>query len=164
MPRLITGSRCAAALLLMVTGLAAGCSDSTTTPTTPTNPITDTLTGTIAQSSVSIQPFTATAAGTVTATLTALGPDSTSTVGYSLGTYSGTTCAVVLDNPVGVQGSILTANAATTGSFCVRLYSVGAIAAGTYRVLHRDRRAPLSRYRADALRALAPQPDISAAS
>ena len=89
MPRLITGSRCAAALLLMVTGLAAGCSDSTTTPTTPTNPITDTLTGTIAQNSVSIQPFTATAAGTVTATLTALGPQDQS----RLDTASGLTAA-----------------------------------------------------------------------
>ena len=130
MPRLTTGSRCAAALLLMVTGLAAGCSDSTTTPTTPTNPITDTLTGTIAQNSVSIQPFTATATGTVAATLTALTP-STITVGYSLGTYNGTTCQVVLDNPAGVQGSILTATAATAGAFCVRLYDVGAITAGT---------------------------------
>ncbi len=163
MPRLITGSRCAAALLLMVTGLAAGCSDSTTTPTTPTNPITDTLTGTIAQNSVSIQPFTATAAGTVTATLTALTP-STITVGYSLGTYSGTTCAVVLDNPVGVQGSILTANAATRRILLRPPVRRRRHRGGHDGVLHRDRRAPLSRYPADALRALAPQPDISAAS
>jgi pimeloyl-ACP methyl ester carboxylesterase len=125
------GSRLAAALLLIVTGLAAGCNDSSTTPTTPTNPVTETLTGTITQNGVNVQPFNAAAAGTVIATITTLAPDSTITVGFSMGTYSGTTCQVVLDNPVAVQGAILTANAATAGSFCVRLYDVGKIAAGS---------------------------------
>jgi len=130
MPRLTIGSHLAAALLLLVTGLAAGCNDSTTTPTTPTNPVSETLTGTITQNGVSVQPFNAAAAGTVIATVTTLAPSS-STVGFSMGTYSGTTCQVVLDNPAAVQGSILTANAATAGSFCVRLYDVGSITAGT---------------------------------
>jgi len=131
MPRLKIGPRRAAALLLVVTGLAAGCNDSTTTPTTPTNPVTETLTGTLTQNGVNVQPFNAAAAGTVTATITTLAPLSTITVGFSMGTYSGTTCQVVLDNPAGVQGSILTANAATAGAFCVRLYDVGKITAGT---------------------------------
>ena len=106
MPRLTIGSHLAAALLLLVTGLAAGCNDSTTTPTTPTNPVSETLTGTITQNGVSVQPFNAAAAGTVIATVTTLAPSS-STVGFSMGTYSGTTCQVVLDNPAAVQGSIL---------------------------------------------------------
>jgi hypothetical protein len=131
MSRLRNGSRLAAALLLMATGLAAGCDDSTTTPTTPTNPVTETLTGTITQNGVSVQPFNATAAGNVTATVTALAPLNTIIVGFSMGTYSGTTCQVVLDNPAAVQGSILTANAATAGAFCVRLYDVGNITAGS---------------------------------
>ena len=38
MPRLITGSRCAAALLLMVTGLAADAATRTPTPTDPDEP------------------------------------------------------------------------------------------------------------------------------
>ena len=130
MPRLKIGSRRAAALLLVLTGLAAGCNDSTTTPTTPTNPVSETLTGTITQNGVSVQPFNAAAAGTVIATVTTLAPSS-STVGFSMGTYSGTTCQVVLDNPAAVQGSILTANAATAGAFCVRLYDVGNITAGS---------------------------------
>src|SRR4051794_2781403 len=79
MPRLTIGSRLAAALLLIAGGLAAGCNDSTTTPTTPTNPVTETLTGTITQNGVNVQPFNAAAAGTVTATITTLAPVSTTT-------------------------------------------------------------------------------------
>jgi hypothetical protein len=118
-----------AALLLAASGLLAACSSDTTTPVTPTNPVTETLTGTVAQNSSSVLPFNATAAGTVTATLTTLAPLSSITVGFSLGTYSGTTCQVVLDNPAGVQGSILSGNAATAGAFCVRVYDVGNITA-----------------------------------
>jgi hypothetical protein len=91
MSRLTTRSRLAAALLLILSGLAAGCNDSKTTPTTPTNPVTQTLTGTITQNGVSVQPFNATAAGAVIATVTKLAPDSTITVGFSMGTYNGTT-------------------------------------------------------------------------
>ncbi len=131
MQRLTTGARLAALMLAAAT-LIAGCGSDTTTPTIPTpNPVTETFTGTVAQNSVTIQPFTATAAGAVTATLTTLGPLSTITMGFSLGTYSGTTCQVVLDNAAAVQGSILTATAATQGTFCARVYDVGNITAGT---------------------------------
>ncbi|HEY7055946.1 MAG TPA: hypothetical protein VH814_13340 [Steroidobacteraceae bacterium] len=118
-----------AALLLAASGLLAACSSDTTTPVTPTNPVTETLTGTVSQNSSSVLPFNATAAGTVTATLATLAPLSSITVGFSLGTYSGTTCQVVLDNPAGVQGSILSGTAATAGAFCVRVYDVGNITA-----------------------------------
>jgi hypothetical protein len=129
MQRLITGMRLGG-LLMAVCGLVAGCgSDTTTTPTAPTTTITNTLTGTVSQASASVQTFSATAAGTVTATLTSLSPLSTITVGFAMGTYSGTTCQVVLDNPGGVQGAILTGNAATAGTFCVRVYDVGNITA-----------------------------------
>ena len=128
MQRLLNGT-CLAGWLA-VCGLATACgSNTTTTPTAPGTSITEMLTGTVGQNSASVLPFTATAAGQVTATLTTLAPLSTITVGFSMGTYNGTTCQVVLDNPAGVQGSILTASAATAGTFCVRVYDVGNITA-----------------------------------
>jgi hypothetical protein len=131
MQRLISGVRLAA-LILAGSTLIAGCGSDTTPSTLPTpNPVTETFTGTVSQNSVTIQPFTANAAGAIAATLTTLAPLSTITMGFSLGTYSGTTCQVVLDNAAAVQGSILTGTAATQGSFCVRVYDVGNIAAGS---------------------------------
>ena len=58
-------------------------------------------------------------------------PLSTITMGFDMGTYSGTTCTVSLANAAAVQGSILTATAATAGTFCVRVYDVGNIPAGS---------------------------------
>ena len=131
MQRLISGVRLAA-LILAGSTLIAGCGSDTTPSTLPTpNPVTETFTGTVSQASATVQPFTANAAGLVTATLTTLGPLSTITMGFDMGTYSGTVCTVNLANAAAVQGSILTATAATAGTFCVRVYDVGNIAAGS---------------------------------
>ena len=86
MQRLISGVRLAA-LILAGSTLIAGCGSDTTPSTLPTpNPVTETFTGTVSQASATVQPFTANAAGLVTATLTALGPLSTITMGFDMGT------------------------------------------------------------------------------
>jgi ABC-type nitrate/sulfonate/bicarbonate transport system permease component len=115
------------AIVLATLVAACGSSSNPTTPT-PTQ-ITDTLTGTVNQNGAVVQTFTTTTSGTVTATLTTLAPVSTITVGFALGTYNGTTCQVVLDNPLAVQGSILTGTAQTAGTFCARVYDIGNITA-----------------------------------
>ena len=89
------------------------------------------MTGTIAQNGVSIQPFTATAAGTVTADPHGPDPQPPSRLDSAWGLHSGTTCQVVLDNPVGVQGSILRQASRPPDPVCVRIYDVGAHRGGT---------------------------------
>src|SRR5450756_640694 len=75
--------------------------------------------------------------GPLTATLTAVGPDSTQTVGFSLGTLNATlnVCTAVLDNPAALQAFALNATVSTIGTYCVRIYDNGnvatAVTAGT---------------------------------
>src|SRR5215510_9926838 len=79
----------------------AACGD-TTTPTAPAPTIiTSTFSGTLIQSSAGSFSFTTLTGGAVNATLTTLGPDSTKTVGLSLGTFvtATNTCTVIMDNP-----------------------------------------------------------------
>jgi hypothetical protein len=115
----------AAIALIPVLG---GCGSASTAPT-PTNPITETFSGTINQNSAVTNTFTTTTSGTVTATLTSLTPLATVQVGFALGTWDGTACQVVLVNPAGTTGSQLQASASTKGNYCVHLYDVGNITA-----------------------------------
>ncbi|PYR95423.1 MAG: hypothetical protein DMF84_00965 [Acidobacteria bacterium] len=119
-------------LLCAIAALAGACGS--TTPTTPTTPtlVTDTFTGTLAQNGGVTHQFTIGAAGTITATLTSVGPDSTKTVGFSLGIVIGTACQAVLANDAAVQTKSLSSSAQLGGSgFCVRVYDVGSITADT---------------------------------
>jgi hypothetical protein len=116
-------------LLAALAALAGGCGG-TTTPTTPTvNPTTDTFTGTLAPANANTHTFFTFAGGSVTATLTAVGPDPTQTIGFSLGTFNATTsvCTVVLDNSAALQAFKFTATASTLGTFCVRVYDNGSV-------------------------------------
>lgn len=122
----------AGALLCALVALSAACA-STTTPTTPTTstPTTETFTGTLAPNSANTHSFTATVGGDIVATLTAVGPDNTKSMGFSLGTFNALTnvCTVVLDNPAAMQSFSFSAKAATTGTFCARLYDNGNVKA-----------------------------------
>ncbi len=109
------------------------CGDSTS-PTTPTSPspttpatTTETFEGTLTPNGARTFTFTAGTAGTVTATLTTLAPDPATPVGLALGTWSGTTCQIVLANDNAVQGTVVTGAVSGAGNLCVRLYD----AAGT---------------------------------
>jgi hypothetical protein len=118
----------AGALLCGLTALSAGCAG-TTTPTTPTTTTktTDTFTGNLAPANANTHSFVTIIGGEINATLTAVGPDNTQSMGFSLGTFSALTnvCTVVLDNPAASQGFTFNATAATTGTFCVRVYDNG---------------------------------------
>jgi len=105
---------------------------STTTPAQPTpNPVTETFSNTLAPNGAFTHTFTASASGTVTATLTSVTPDNTVSIGFSMGTWlaATSTCSAVLANDAAVQGATLSASAATSGNFCVRLYDVGHVTA-----------------------------------
>jgi hypothetical protein len=119
-------------LLCAVAALAAACGSST--PTTPTPPTltTDTFTGTLTQNGGVTHTFNVTVAGTITATLTTIGPDSTKTVGFSLGILLGTVCQAVLVNDAALQTNALSAAGQPGGTgFCVRVYDTGSITANT---------------------------------
>jgi hypothetical protein len=118
-------------LLCAMVALAGACGSST--PTTPTPPplTTDTFTGTLTQNGGITHTFNISAAGTVTATLTAIGPDSTKTVGFSLGILIGTVCQAILAVDAAVQSMALQGNGTPGGTFCMRVYDTGSVTADT---------------------------------
>jgi hypothetical protein len=111
----------AGVLLCALVALSAACA-STTIPTT-----TETFTGTLVPGSGNTHSFVTTIGGNVIATLTAVGPDNTKSMGFSLGTFNVLTnvCTIVLSNDAATQGFAFNATAATTGTFCVRVYDNG---------------------------------------
>ena len=115
-------------LLCGIAALVGGCADETILPNAPTEiEFTDTFTGTLAPANGATHAFGTITGGKVTATLTAVGPDATKNVGFSLGTFNAALniCTVVLDNPAALQATAFTAVASTGGNYCVRVYDNG---------------------------------------
>lgn len=126
-----------ALVALAVAGTMAGCGDTETQPTptpTPTN-FTDTFSGTLTQNGAATYTFLALASGQVTASIAALTPD-TAVIGFSLGTWSGSTCQTILANDRATLSSRLIGQINATGTFCVRVYdALGSVAdPATYEV------------------------------
>jgi hypothetical protein len=120
---------------------ASACGDDTTTPTEP-DPvsITETFAGTLTPNDAESHPFSS-QRGTVTATLLSItpDPDSTATIGFSLGTWNGLLCAVVLSNDKAISGTSIIGTVNGTGNLCVRMFDIGTIAqplAYEVRVIH----------------------------
>jgi len=115
---------------VLVAGLVvAGCNDTKTSLGPTPVPITEAFTGTVNPAGGETHAFTTLTGGTIKAVLTAVGPDSTKNVGFSLGTFNPTlnTCAAVFDNPAATQAFEFNATASTIGSYCVRVYDNGGI-------------------------------------
>ena len=109
---------------------SAACGDnSTTTPIAPSTPqVTETFPGEINVNGAMTFPFTVSTGGFVTATLTAVGPDSTTIIGFSIGTLNNNVCTVTglgmyLDNAV--QGATILGSVSAPGTLCLRVYDVG---------------------------------------
>ena len=118
------------ALACALAALVGACS--TATPTTPSGKTTtDTFTGTLTPNSANTHVFVVAAAGNITATLTSVGPDATQTVGFSMGTYSALTnaCTIVMSNDAALQTFQLKGVASTNGSYCMRIFDNGTVAA-----------------------------------
>jgi hypothetical protein len=117
----------ACGIVLAALGAVAACSD-TVTPLTPTSAtITETYSGTLIPASAGVFSFTTLTGGSVTATLATLGPDSTKTVGFSLGTFvtATNTCTVIMDNTAATQAFAFNAQTSSIGVYCVRIYDNG---------------------------------------
>ena len=118
-----------AALLLALAAGACSSDNNNNTPTAPTTPttVTETYADTIARNGARTHNFSSAASGTVTATLTTLSPDSALKVGFSLGTWNGQNCQLVITNDAATQGTVVTGGVSSLGSLCVRIYDVGNI-------------------------------------
>jgi len=124
------------ALLLLAPLIASACGsdDPIDTGTEPTPiSITEPFSGNLNPNGSRTHPFSVARAGTVTARITALAPDDTLGVGLDLGTWNGSTCAVIIRN----SNASLTANSSATGTaqqtgqFCVSIYDIGKLTAST---------------------------------
>ena len=121
-------SRFPLAALVAAVLFSSACSNTPTTPTTPTaTTVTDTFSGTLNRNGASSYAFSVSAAGFVYATLTSVA-DSTTVLGLSLGTWTGTSCTVVLSNDQAVQGTTVTGSVTGLGTLCARVYDVGKVA------------------------------------
>ena len=117
--------------LLLVVPLAlvvSGCGDSTDPITIPTPiEVTESFSGTVGQGGVSYHVVDA-RVGTVTLTMTAIGPDSSATVGMSIGVLNSIACTAVMENPTARVGSQLVGTATGATTLCVKLYDAGTVA------------------------------------
>jgi len=129
-------------LLVPVLALAAACGDDNnnltpTGPSTPPTVLTETFSGTLLKNAAYTHPFVVSDAGDVSVfLLQSVDPahpeNNAIPIGVSLGTWNGTSCAVVIasDNvlPVSRNDPLkgrLIGRATAAGNLCVRVYDVG---------------------------------------
>jgi len=124
-------------LITALVAASAACNNNSnpTIPTPTPNPTTETFPGTIDVNGAATFPFTIATGGFVTATLTSVGPDSTTLIGFSIGTVSSTGgCSVTgsglfLDKAA--QGASIVASVTIPGTLCLRVYDAGTLTGPT---------------------------------
>jgi len=121
------------ALLLTVLALAAaGCDDATTaTSPTVTSPVTETFSGQFVPGGTAARAFTAASSGAVSITLTQIGPPADAVVGLGVGIPQSTGAGCLLTQTIhtGASSSPQITVSVDAGSYCVRLYDTGTLAA-----------------------------------
>lgn len=118
------------AILLLAVCAAACDDDIIDTPITPTLPKTESFAGVVTQNGAQTHNFEVGAAGAVVATLKTIGADNTLIVSFALGTWTGTSCSIVLANDAATGGAILNGTMTGIGTLCARVGDVGNVAAG----------------------------------
>jgi hypothetical protein len=121
-----------AAITLLAAAAAAACHSTTTTAPTTTaaapSTLTDTFTGTIAQTANMSFPFTVAATGNVQVTLTDVEPLTTMALGIAIGSWDGTTCTPgVATTDHAKSGVVALTGTAVAGSYCVQVSDAGNI-------------------------------------
>jgi hypothetical protein len=120
------------ACTLLLPLVTAGCGGDIQTLLAPTpDPVivTETFTGTLTRNGAASHafPINFSTGGDVTAVLRTLAPDDTTVVGFSLGTFNGTSCQAVIANDRATATASLLGRATSSGSLCVRIYDVGTV-------------------------------------
>ena len=113
---------------VLVLALAACGDDEPLTPTNPTPPptFTENFSGTLNRNGGQTHSFSSQASGTVTATLLSVAPDPEVVIGFSLGTWNGSLCQVILRKDSAKQGDVITGAVSSFGSLCVSVYDAAA--------------------------------------
>lgn len=118
---------------LVATVTLAGCGSDNPidTPTTPTQPtqVTETFSDSLNVNGARTHSFPVERAGQVSAQLKSLSNQS-ATIGLSLGTWNGQSCAIIISNTNAVLNTTVLGTASTSGQFCVWLNDVGKLTAG----------------------------------
>jgi len=107
--------------------LSAAACGADTTPTSPTETVTEDYSGTLAPSGTNTHTFTVRASGTLTVILNSVAPLSTLAIGVSIGSWDGTNCTVLAANP-NARASTTTAalsGSANQANFCLQVYDSG---------------------------------------
>jgi hypothetical protein len=117
--------------IVLLAFVAAACDDEDpTAPISPTLPKTESFSGVVTQSGATTHNFDVGAAGSVVATLKTIGADNTLVVSFSLGTWTGTACSIVLANDAATGGAILTGTMTGIGTLCARVGDIGNVPSG----------------------------------
>ncbi len=118
----------AVAIVALATG-AAACDDPGPTAPIIDTPVVETITetysGTLARNGAVTFPFAVSAAGAATASLAGILPDNTVALGFSMGTWNGTTCNTVISNDNAREFTQLVGSAGSAGALCLRIHDVG---------------------------------------
>jgi uncharacterized protein YceK len=127
-------------LSLLVCAIALpGCSSDDTPigpDPTPVPTVTEEFDGELNRNGGRTHNFAVGANGTVSATLTTLAPDSEMEIGFSMGTWNTSACAIVIANDKAKQGTVVNGQVNSFGgNVCVRIYDVGNITENvTYKI------------------------------
>ena len=123
---------CAVSALCATIVFAVGCSnDSTaaTTPTSPSGPVTENISGAVAVGGLTSHAFSTASAGTITVTLSSLSVPST-VVGLGLGVFNpGANYVCSLTTSLNTAPGTAAQISATvdTGTYCVEIYDIGTL-------------------------------------
>lgn len=134
--RVFASLKIAGVAVVVAAALAASaCSDNTLSQlaaasSTPANPSTELLSGTLSQNGAFTHIFTITTLGAVTVSINSLAPTTSQIVGLSLGVWTGTACSTSPQTggsatDTATTGSTITLNATAAGNLCARIYDVG---------------------------------------
>lgn len=116
-------SRIAVLVLVACVSLSSsGCDSPEELTFAPTEPTTETFTGTLTPNGATTLLFTALGSGSISAVYTALGADNTPVVGLAMGTWNGSACTLVMANDNAIVGIPISATLSAAASLCVRVY------------------------------------------
>jgi hypothetical protein len=103
---------------------AAGCDSGNVTVPTPAAIVTEAFTGTLGEGVTLTHAFEVPVRGTVAAQIIGMDPTDAGAMGFSLGTWDGTTCTPILRITAAQLGSAL-AGTAQPSNMCVTVFDVG---------------------------------------